>query len=136
MDKRQNQQQPEMMTRAQAAQMIRLQRHANKQRGCLLSIVWLLLFNIFYVAWLAIKLGWRLIMWPVRVASRVGWDVIVKWPIQATVAFSRATWRAVQAATPWAARGGQAFHARYGAKGWAVVAGAVVVLAILGSIIH
>ena len=123
MDKQQSSQtpQPGMMTHAQAEEMLRLQRHANAQRGCLMSIVWTLLFGVFYWAWLAVKWTWKGSVALVR----LGWRWTVTYPVVWTIALSRQ-----------AVRQSQAFSERYGWRGWAVVAGAVVALAILGSIIH
>lgn len=96
-----------------------------KRHGLLHFLVFTWLFGIFYWAWLGVKLCWRLITWPFRMGARVGWDVVIRWP-----------WELCVAAWKWGARGSRALTTRYGWRGWAVLGGAVVLLAILGSIFH
>jgi hypothetical protein len=82
-----------------------------------------LLFGWFYLAWLGIK-------WAVQIA----WAFTV-WAWNALLAAGRWTERSIRAAWPHVMRGIQAFHERFGAKGWAVLAATVVVLSMLGILI-
>lgn len=127
-----NQPQP-MMTQAQAAEMLRLQRRADRRGGCLFGIVMSLLFSWVYWTWLVVK--WTvlstlaLLRWSWK-ASVVLW----RWSWAAAVKCWQWSVAATRKATPYAVAWGKAFHARYGAKGWAALGAAVLVLAVLGSV--
>lgn len=124
MENRHQQQPAPLMTAAQADEMLRLQRRADKRGGLLHFVLFTWLFGIFYWAWLALK--WCVIL-SVK-AVRLGWRWTVAYPVKWSVAASRAAW-------PYAVRGAQTFHARYGAKGWAILGGVIVVLAVVGTIL-
>lgn len=100
-----------------------------KRSGCLHFLLFTWLFGGFYWAWLGLKLCWRVVTWPIRLGTRVGWDVLIKWPWQVSVAACRWGWT-------WGANGSRALTARYGAKGWAIVGGAVAVLIIVGAVLR
>ena len=124
-----NRQQPApLMTHAQAEELLRLQRRADKRGGVLHFVLFTWLFGIFYWSWLALK--WSVIL-SVKFV-RLGWRWTVAYPVKWSIALCRWTWQASRAAWPYAVRGVQTFHARYGAKGWAIVGGIIVVLAVLG----
>lgn len=89
------------MTRAQAAEMLRLQRRADRRGGCLMAIVWTLLFGVFYWAWLGIK-------WTAKgsvVLMRVGWALFVAYPVKWTIVGCRWAWLGTVAATRLAMKG-------------------------------
>ena len=79
-----------------------------RDNGCL----WFLAFGWLYPAWLLLK--------AITVA---GWRLFVAWP-----------WRGVVALTRWSVAASRRFTARYGARGWAILAAVVVVLAIIAKI--
>lgn len=119
-------QQPQpLMTAAQADEMLRLARRADKRGGLLHFVVFTWLFGIFYWSWLALK--WTAIG-SVKLA-RIGWNWTVAYPVKWSVQLSRAAW-------PYVVRGVRTFHTRYGWRGWGIVAAVVVVLGIIGNIVH
>ncbi|HLZ22121.1 MAG TPA: hypothetical protein VKQ30_08360 [Ktedonobacterales bacterium] len=61
------------------------------------GLLYLILFGWWYVLWRVLKWSWGVVTWPIRFASRVGWDVLVKWPWQATLAVGRWTVAGVRA---------------------------------------
>ena len=128
--------------------MIRLQRQANRQRGCLLGILWTLLFGVFYWSWLAIKWTVKASVAVLRLSWRWTWALCV-WTWRGSVALWRLTYAAirrgmpfvaagVRKATPWVQERTRAFSTRYGAKGWYIIGGSVgavlIVLIALGAL--
>lgn len=115
------------MSNVDKAQVVYVQQ-PQKSHGCLMTAVVFLLFGwiglAVMAAWKLTKVAWT---WTIT----VGW----RWP----VALCRAAWRGSVAATravwPHALTAGKAFHARYGAKGWAILGGVVLVLAVLGAVL-
>lgn len=126
-----------VMTKAQADEMIRLQRQANRQRGCLLAVIWTLLFGVYYWGWLALKWTAKGSIALIRLSWR--WTLaFYKWLWRSSVAVGRLTYEGVRVATPWVQERSRAFTARYGAKGWYIVGGSVtafVIIIILVSVI-
>lgn len=84
--------------------------------GCLVTALVFVLF------------GW------IGVAVMALW-ALTKWTLRASVAPLRWGWQACVALWRWSVRGSRALTARYGWRGWAVVGGVVVVLAVLGSVL-
>ena len=76
------------------------------------GLLWFILFGWWYVAYLAIK--WSIV---------TGWKLFVAWP-----------WKWTIAATTWSVAASRRFTARYGARGWAILAAVVVILAIIAKI--
>jgi hypothetical protein len=100
----QPQQYPEpMMTRAQAAEMLRLQRRADRRGGCLMFVLWTFLFGVFYWTWLAIK--WTAI--GSLALCRVGWALFVAYPVKWGIAGAELAWVVMVAATRWTVKGVQ-----------------------------
>lgn len=110
-------------TQKQMAELIRLQRQANRQRGCLLGILWTLLFGIFYWGWLAVKwtaiLSWRAVM--------LGWHI--------TLDLAVLSWRGGVWLYHASDRGVRALYARYGVRGVGVAVGALIVLVIVAALV-
>jgi hypothetical protein len=87
------------MTRAQAAEMLRLQRRTDRRVGCLWGLVMTVLFGVWYWCWLAVK--WTAIG-SVKLA-RIGWTwtlIACRWAWLGTVALTRLTIKGAQAAAP------------------------------------
>lgn len=59
---------------------------------------------------------------------------LTKWTLRASLAPLRWTWQACVASARWTARGARWLTTRYGWRGWAVVGGVIVALAILGAL--
>lgn len=104
-----------VMTKAQADEMIRLQRQANRQRGCLLAVVWTLLFGVFYWAWLALKWTAKGSFALIRLSWR--WTLaFCKWSWRSSVALGRLTYTGMRAAMQWGYAHTRELTTRNGAK--------------------
>ncbi len=133
------------MTRAQADEILRLQRRADRRSGCLFGIIMSLLFSWLYWIWLVLKWtaigSWKLLRWAWSVGvaicrllwrtSTVTWRLLWRGSTVAwhwTIAGARMLWPHAQSAI-------RAFHTRYGIRGWAVAGTVVIALLAIGLLV-
>lgn len=94
-----------------------------KHNGCLVTALVFLLFGWLGLAamalWKLAQIGWKMTM----VTLRAGWALFVAYPVRGAIAL----W-------PHVMRASRAFHERYGWRGWAILAGVVVALALISDL--
>lgn len=94
-------------------QVVYVQQQKAQSHGCLVTALVFVLFGWIGLAAMAV---WKL--------AQLSWRLLVTYPLRWSVAAVRAM-----------ARGAGWLTIRYGWRGWAVVAGVVVVLAVVGSLV-
>lgn len=101
----------------QPPQVVIVQQQAKSHNGCLVTALMFVLFGWIGLAAMGV---WKL--------TKLTWNLFIGWPV-------KWAWQATSALWRWSLQGSRALTARYGWRGWAVVGGVVVALAILGSIV-